>query len=167
MKPFSKILLRKAKFSDVEFLWYLRNRPDVYKYFRHNRPVSWQKHVNWLMPVILGLSPKDIFVIQENFLPIGQIRFDYDGGKKAKIGIAIIKEFRGKGVAIEAIKKELKLLKESKKVKIIIAEVHKNNISSQKLFEKLNFKLKNPEVIALRPYGARKKGKWCKYILKL
>ncbi|MFH1401645.1 MAG: GNAT family N-acetyltransferase [Parcubacteria group bacterium] len=145
------ISLRKINFYDIELLWHLRNQPDVYKYFRQNRRVSWEKHIKWIMPIILGMAKKDFFMIQHESLPIGQIRFDYQKNKEAKVSIAILKEFRGRGISRESFKKAVKLVKKEKKLKTIIAEVHKNNIPSQRFFEKLNFKLKE------------KKGNWLKY----
>lgn len=145
------ISLRKINFYDIELLWHLRNQPDVYKYFRQNRRVSWEKHIKWIVPIILGMAKKDLFMIQHESLPIGQIRFDYQKNKEAKVSIAILKEFRGRGISRESFKKAVKLVKKEKKLKTIIAEVHKNNIPSQRFFKKLNFKLKE------------KKGSWLKY----
>ena len=153
MENSSKFFLRKVNFSDIEFLWYLRNQPDVYKYFRINKEVKWEEHIKWIIPVLLGIASKDIFIIQKELLPIGQVRFDYQKNQEAEVSIAILKEFREGGVGRESFEKTVELLKKEKKVKAIIAEVHKNNISSKKLFEKLNFKLRE------------KKGTWLKYIL--
>jgi len=150
-----RISLKKADFLDIEFLWYLRNQPDVYKYSRKNRAASWKEHIDWILPIILGTAPKDLFVIKRGLLPIGQIRFDCLPNEKAEISISILKEFRRKGVGLKSCKKAINLLKKTKKVKIILAEVQKDNISSQKFFEKLKFKLKGEKV------------EWLEYILKL
>lgn len=147
-----KILLRKANSSDIEFLRYLRNRPDVYKYFKKARPVSWKEHVDWIMPIILGISNKELFIIRNLKNPIGQIRFDYINQREAEISISILKEFRGKNIAIKALSLALK---KQKKAKEIIAEINKDNIASIKLFERLGFKIKT------------KKGTWLKYILEI
>ena len=145
-----KISLRKASFSDIEFLWYLRNQPDVYKYFRQARKTSWPEHIKWILPIILGKDNKNIYVIRESEVPIGQVRFDYLKSKKAEISISLLKEYRGKGLAAKAL--SLAIEKE-KGTKLFIAYVHKNNTGSIKFFEDLNFKFKD------------KKGKWLKYVL--
>jgi len=155
MKFSPKISLTKAGFSDIEFLWYLRNRPDIYRYSRQNRTVGWKEHIEWIIPIILRITKRNLFIIQQKSLPIGQVRFDYEKDREAEISIAILKEFRKKGIGTESFKKAIKLFKKIKKVKIILAEVHRKNIPSQKFFEKLNFKLKN------------KKGSWLKYVLNL
>lgn len=148
------ISLRKANLSDIEFLWYLRNQPDVYKYFRQARKVSWQEHIKWILPIILEEEPRDIYLIRQGLLPVGQIRFDHEE-EKSLISIAILKQFRGKGIAVESFKKAVKMLPRGKKTKVLMAEIHRDNISSKKLFESLNFKPKT------------KKGKWLKYALIL
>lgn len=147
----SKILLRKANSSDIEFLWDLRNRPDVYKYFKKVRPVSWEKHVSWIMPIILEISNKELFIISNLKNSIGQIRFDHMNHGEAEISISILKEFQGRAFAIRALSLALKKQKKAKK---IIAEINKDNVASIKLFEKLGFKFKT------------KKGTWLKYILE-
>ena len=150
-----KISLRKANFSDIEFLWYLRNQPDVHKYFKEARVISWKEHIDWILPIILERKPRDLYVIQEKLLPVGQIRFDYEKEKKTLVSISILGEFIKKGTSTEALKKAISLLNKTKRSKILIAEVHKENISSQKFFEGLKFKFKE------------KNGKWLEYFLNL
>jgi len=149
------IRIRKANFSDVEFLWYLRNQPDVYRYFKKPKRVSWEEHIKWIVPIILRMHKKNIFIIENDSLPIGQIRFDYDKEKRAQMSISLLKEFRGKGIATQSFKKAIKILKKEKKIRTFFAEVHKDNTFSQKFFENLNFKLTS------------KKKNWFKYILEL
>lgn len=148
MKSPFVISLRKVNFSDIEFLWYLRNQSDVYKHFRKARPVSWREHIDWITPIILGVSSRNVFIIQKSGIPVGQIRFDY---KTSDIGISILKEFRCGGIATKALALAIKKIKKQKGVKKIIAEINKDNLSSIKLFEKSGFKFKT------------KKGKWLKY----
>lgn len=146
-----KIVLKKANFSDIEFLWYLRNQPETYKYSRQSRLVNWKEHISWIMPIILGLSNKELFIIKNFEIPIGQVKFDYGNYKKVEVSISILKEFWGKGFATKSLKLAVKQIKKQGKGQRLIAEVNKNNVLSQKLFEKLNFKLKE------------KKEKWLEY----
>ena len=152
MKSPFVISLRKVNFSDIEFLWYLRNQSDVYKHFRKARPVSWREHIDWITPIILGVSSRNVFIIQKSGIPVGQIRFDY---KTSDISVSILKEFRGKNIATKALTLTINEIKKQKKVKELIAEVYKKNLSSIKLFEKLGFKF------------IKKRGNWLQYILDL
>ncbi|MBI2625290.1 MAG: GNAT family N-acetyltransferase [Candidatus Nealsonbacteria bacterium] len=151
----SEVLIRKTNFFDIEFLWYLRNRPDVYKYSRNTRPVSWKEHIDFILPVVMGMTNKELFIIEKDKKPAGQIRFDYKKGKEAEISISLLREFRGRGMAQIAFKKAIALLKKNKKAKTILAQVHEKNKSSLKFFKKLGFKKK------------KKNGIWFEYFLRL
>lgn len=143
MKSSRKIILRKASFSDIEFLWYLRNQLDVYKYSRQNKGVEWEEHLMWIIPIVLGLSNKELFIIQKfSGDPIGQIRIDYDKTEKGEVSISVIKEFRRKGLAIKAMGLAIDKIRKNKKAKSLIAVVNKQNLASVKFFEKLGFCLK-------------------------
>ena len=155
MKRYSKISLEKASFSDIEFLWYLRSQPDTYKYFRINRAVSWEEHIDWVLPILLGADKKDLYIIKTLKKPIGQIRFEHQELNKVKVSISILKEFHGKSIATKSLDLAIKRASQQKKMKYLVAEVHKKNLPSIKLFEKLGFKLK------------AKKENWFKYALKL
>ena len=152
MESIPKIFLVKAKFSDIEFLWYLRNQPDVYKYSTKGRRISWKEHTDWILPIILEVKPTAIFIIQKAKIPIGQIRFNH---KTLDISISILKEFRQKGSAIKALNLAIKKIKKQGKTKQLMARIHKENLPSVKLFEKLNFIFKE------------RKGNWLKYTLNL
>ena len=143
MRNNNKISLRKASFSDIEFLWYLRNQPDIYKYFIDSQPISWEKHIQWIMPIILGESNIELFIIKNLQTPIGQIRFDYQNKKDAEISISICDKFQRKGFAKKALRLAIKKLKNQKEIRKLIAEINKKNLSSIKLFENSGFKLKN------------------------
>lgn len=155
MKNSFKISLRKANFSDIEFLWYLRNQPYVYKYSRVNRPVSWVEHIKWILPILLREIDKKLFVIQKSEIPVGQVRFDYKNYREAEVSISILKEFQKRGFATRALNLAIKEIKKNKETKSLIVTIHKNNLSSIKLFEKLGFKFKT------------KKGNWLNYVLNI
>ena len=152
MQNAPKFYIRRATFFDIEFLWYLRNQADVYKYFKKAQPTSWEEHIDWVLPIILDIVPKTLFIIEKSGLPVGQIRVDY---KTSDVSISVLKEFRGEIIATKALNLAIKEVKKRKKVKELIAEIHGNNLPSIKLFEKLDFKFKT------------KKGSWLKYILNL
>jgi RimJ/RimL family protein N-acetyltransferase len=146
--------LKEANFCDIEFLWYLRNQPDVYKYARQNHSVGWQEHIDWIMPIILKTTSKELYLICNNNFSSGQIRLDYNG-EEAEISISVSKEFRGKGIASGSLRLIIKKVKRQRKIKRLIAVVHQENSASKNLFEKLDFRLKNKE------------GKWLNYLLKI
>ncbi len=156
MKDILKISLKKADFSDIEFLWYLRNQSEVYRYSKNSRPVLWEKHINWVFPIILGIDTKrELFIIKNSITSVGQIRLDYNNQNEARVSISILKEFQKKGFATQSLNLVIKKIKKQKITKKLIAEIHKENLPSLKFFEKFNFKFK------------KKTGNWLRYILIL
>jgi RimJ/RimL family protein N-acetyltransferase len=152
MRILPKISLRKASFSDIEFLWYLRNQHYVYKNSRIHKPVDWKDHINWIMPILLGFKKKDFFIIECSNKKAGQIRFDYKN-KEAEVSISLLEEFCGRGIGSRALK--LAIARIEKKAERVMAEVKKDNTASIKLFKKLDFKRKS------------QKGEWFQYVLKI
>lgn len=129
-----------ATFSDIEFLWYIRNQKDAYEFPKHPNPaVKLEEHINWIIPVLLHIAGKDLFVVRYGDVPVGQVRFDYEEDRKALISIAIVKEFRGKGIASVALEQAIQYIAKKGLVAILVAEIHKENAASIRLFEKLHF----------------------------
>jgi UDP-2,4-diacetamido-2,4,6-trideoxy-beta-L-altropyranose hydrolase len=87
------VQVRKIESRDIEFLWYLRNRPDVYRLFSTPRPVSWEEHVEWVMPYMLGLKEGDLFVIEFEGTSVGQVRIDYNENEGV-MSISVLSDFR-------------------------------------------------------------------------
>ncbi len=148
------VSVKKATSTNITFLWYLRNQPDVYQYFKTPKPVAWEEHVNWIVPILLSLSEKTIYLISYNDLPAGQLRFNFEPLAKnklvyyenhsakigsAEISISLLKEFRGKGIAKIALKKGIEMMKRGKKMKTLTAEIHQDNATSLTLFEEMGF----------------------------
>lgn len=134
-----KIKLKKADFSDIEFLWYLRNQPEVFKFFKNPRETQWQEHINWIMPVIFGKTNKELFVALFDKKPVGQIRLDWQENKNAEVSISLLKEFQGRGLGAKLLGQGIKSAKK-KKAKALFAEIHPQNAASVRLFEKSGFK---------------------------
>jgi len=154
MKSHPRISLTKAESSEIEFFWYLRNKPYVFRYSLSASSVSWEDHVNWIMPIILGVSNKKLFLIRYGKMPVGQIRLDINENE-AEISISVLSEFHGKGIAVASVNLMIKKIKNEQAIRMLEATVHKNNIASIGLFNKLRFKLDS------------KKGKWLKYKLDI
>lgn len=150
----SEVCLRRADFNDIEFLWYLRCQPDVYRYFRTPEPTAFEGHLKWVIPILLDFTNKELFVIECKKKPVGQVRFDYEKDQ-AEVSISLLKEHWGSGLGAKSLGLATEQIKRQGKVKRLLAEIHKDNSSSIRLFEKLGFKLKT------------KKDIWLDYVLEL
>lgn len=149
-----KINLKKADYGDIEFLFYLRNIPEHYKYYTRPRPVEWEEHINWIMPILLGIDRRDLYIITADDKKAGQIRIDYTADM-AEITISLVEYFRGKNIAFSALEKAIEKAKKERGAKTFRAHVHQDNIASQKLFEKAGYQIEIQE------------GIWIKYILQI
>ncbi|MFH0739973.1 MAG: GNAT family N-acetyltransferase [bacterium] len=145
------IKLKKADFTDIEFLWYLRNIPEYYRYYKQPRPVEWEEHINWIMPILLGTENRDLFIIVVDDTNAGQLRIDYTVNT-AEISISLVDHFRGKNIGFLALEKAIEKAKKEKNIDTFRAYVHQDNIASQKLFEKLGYQIEMQD------------GVWIKYI---
>lgn len=137
----SDISLRKANDSDMRFLWELRCQPEVFRYFRTPEPVEWESHVKWINPVLAGKTNKELFVIERGGERVGQVRFDYEG-ERGEVSISLKKEFWGEGLGSLALEIAIKQAQKNEKLTTLLAEIHKNNLGSQRLFKKFGFELK-------------------------
>lgn len=138
----NQISVREAGFADILFLWYLRNQKDVYQYFKNPHPVPWEEHVDFILPILLRLSPTLLYTILCDGIPVGQVRNDRKENKTGEISISVLSSFRGKGIASAALKQMLSSFTKDGSIKKLIAEVHKENKASIALFEKVGFKRK-------------------------
>ncbi len=134
------ITLTRADFSHVVFLWYLRNCPEVYHHYRAAFPISWDEHVMWLTPVLLGTVPTVIYIVEQNGIPIGSVRFDLFDPESANVNLALMREWWGKGIGTKAIKMAMTKLAEEEGVRTVRSEVHEDNVSSLRLTEKSGLK---------------------------
>ena len=132
------IRLRKTEQQDVAFLWYLRNRPEVYRFFKQARPVTWDEHVEWVMPYVLGLRAGELFAIEMDGTSVGQVRLDYEENEGV-VSISILRDFWGKGIASKAIEQLCEISKNNGRVPTIRAEIHEDNEASVGLFVRCGF----------------------------
>lgn len=144
METLSNTTLTKADFSDIPFLWYLHNQPESREWSKHTEKISWDEHINWIMPILMGIENRHIFIIKCHELPVGQLRLDVQGGSEAVISIAVAKEHWGKGLASRALALAQDKARELA-INRIIAHIHKQNTASRHLFEKMNFILEKED----------------------
>lgn len=139
-----EIKIRKAKEDDKMFLFDLRNQPSTYRYSKNANQVEWQEHIDWLEPILKGKTEKHLFVIDVDGEKAGQTRVDIEE-QGAEVNISLMPEFQGRGVAFIAIEQVMEKISQEQGIKIFMAHIHRENIASQKLFEKLGFEFQNQD----------------------
>lgn len=128
-----RLYYKNAEDNLCTFIWKLKNDNETNKYSLNPGRISYLNHKKWFKT-----NKRKIKILFNNGEPIGQIRFDIKNNE-GFIDYSVEKRQRGKGYGYKLIKDSLE---EIKKLKCVNAIVHKNNIPSINIFQKLNFEKK-------------------------
>lgn len=132
-----KLTLRPVSLSDCELLFNWKNDPAVRKSALNTAIVLKEEHESWFSAAIKNPDVQ-IFILESEGIPLGQIRLNREG-IVGRIDYCIAEEYRGKGLG----KKIILLIEEDVKktgfVSVLKAEVKKDNLFSQKVFESLDY----------------------------
>lgn len=131
---------RNSEISDMEQILAWRNFESVRKFSRNSDLVTEQEHAEWFHRriSILGFNP--FWIINENNLNIGFVRFDSFQNSSYRISILVDPSLQGQGLGSKILKESLEKLCASHFVSCIEAQVHKDNFASLKMFTKSGFK---------------------------
>jgi len=147
--------IRPVTENDCHDLWIWRNHPEVRKRCFENKEIKFDRHKRWFAEKIKDKNVKIYIAENENKEKLGQVRFETKD-KKAYINVNLNPLFIGKGQGKKVIKIATELfLKENKNVEEVLAEVIKENFSSQKAFEKGDYiitmggRKKNHEIVIM------------------
>lgn len=133
------VSLEPAVSTDSNFVYELQTK-EVRQFFRNLTTPSLDEHIDWFNRTI-NSHESQLFIVTFNNQKAGVLRIDDLNTKELEISIIVSPEHAGQGVAKKAINK-LEDMMFGKKLKAII---HKDNIASRKLFEKLEFEIKQQD----------------------
>ena len=132
-----KVNLRKATVNDVEITYNWVNCPEIRRFSFNKNFVHFEEHKSWFLNKIN--SPLTYYYIVEyNNDSIGSVRVDFEG-KTAKISYLIDKKYHGKGLGSLTLLKLEDELQKIKEIEFLTGDVLKENVSSIKIFNKLNY----------------------------
>jgi len=142
LKKESKLVLRKALMSDMDMFFEWVNDPESRKNALNPKTITYEEHVSWFTA---KLNDKEtyLWVLEQNGVPCGQVRFDTNfAEKEAVISYFIDAGYRKKGLGLILLKMGIKkFVSENKEITSIKGFVKKTNIASCNIFNKLNFKI--------------------------
>lgn len=128
-----KLTLRKAAFSDAEFLLQLRNQKENRMASFSSEKVSLETHLNWLGKV-LNNPNEFLFVALLDGAPVGQFRVNQD--RKVSVGLDNKVHGRGLGTQLIRLGSEEFLKTHNEK---LFAEIKPDNIASIKAFKNAGY----------------------------
>ncbi|MDG3582160.1 GNAT family N-acetyltransferase [Galbibacter pacificus] len=142
-----RLLIKPTTTNDADLVYKLFNTPHWIRYIGDRKVKSIKAAVayieNSMLPQLKELGYSNYTVIRKSDqIKIGSVGlYDREGVEGIDIGFAFLPEYGKKGYAFEASKRLLQAAFEDFKLKEIKAITKKDNISSQKLIEKLGLKL--------------------------
>jgi len=138
--------LREATIDDAKLLFDWANDDEVRATAVVKKTIAWDEHIHWLTNKLQDSQSRIYILTDEKNENIGVIRFDKDNDTFV-ISYSIDKLHRGKGMGYLILQLGIKeILKNESQCKFV-ASVQTDNIASNKIFEKLGFRLERTEVI--------------------
>lgn len=143
-----RLILRLISLDDAQLIFDLYNMPSFIKFIGNRHITSLEAAENYIenrfFPQIEKLGYGNYAVIlKEGNVKIGAVGiFEREGLDVADIGFSVLEAFEGKGLMFEASKKIKDEVMQNFGLKKISAITTKDNISSQKLIQKLGLEFK-------------------------
>jgi RimJ/RimL family protein N-acetyltransferase len=138
--------LRKVRETDCKLLWEWVNDPDARLSAFSSEPIPWDTHVRWFMERVQRPNSLCFIALDDQDVPLGQIRFDIDE-TKAQIDVSIDRGKRGVGRGHTLIERGVQEIFRTTAVKEIHAFVRLNNESSIQAFEKAKFERMGVKIV--------------------
>ena len=131
-----KLKIKIAKLKDAKFIYSLRNDNISRKNSINQKKIKYGDHLLWLKKKLSTQKGK-IFIIYGGITKknIAYVRFD-KSDFFTRVSIAIHKKFRGKGLSYNVLSSAEQQINEDS---LLLADVNKKNLTSCKLFKKLNY----------------------------
>ena len=138
------VKIREIDHEDLNFMLTIENDKSNWKYGINKSELSLEDALDYIKQSKLMILNNDNqrFVIEYNNTKAGLIDlYDYQFQNSfAKVGIIVLKKFRGKGVGDKSLKLLLEFCKNYLNINYLESEIEKSNQSSINLFVSNNFK---------------------------
>lgn len=136
------IALKQASKEDCDLLFSWVNNESVRKNSFNQDKILYEDHIKWFDNRI-NSNECFIFILEEQDVPIGQVRIDIESKKTAIISYSIDENYRGRGLSLVMLTLlEKKIKCDFLNINKLIGFVKIENIASQKTFESLKFNKK-------------------------
>jgi RimJ/RimL family protein N-acetyltransferase len=131
---------RNSEISDMGLILAWRNSDSVRKFSRNSGLITEREHAEWFQQRLSILDSNPFWIVNENDLEIGFVRFDSFQNSSYQISILVDPSLQGQGYGSRILRESLKKLVVLHYVSRIEAHVHKDNFASTKLFLACGFK---------------------------
>ena len=129
----NKFTFRKVNKDDLNLLFEWVNDPLVRSNSFNTDTIAFEDHKRWFENTLLN-EDRIIFILLDEDIPVGQIRFDIEGDK-AYIDHSVSKDMRGRGYGKVLLDMGVSNLKEIRpEIKTVIGLVKPENADSRNCF---------------------------------
>jgi UDP-2,4-diacetamido-2,4,6-trideoxy-beta-L-altropyranose hydrolase len=129
--------VRLAGREDCEILWLWRNDPVTRATAKTSEPIPWRQHQQWFSTVLEDPA-RTLFIADVGSVPAATVRFDRPADE-ALISINVSPAMRGRGVGQAALEAACNHYLSSHLEVTLVAEVHRSNPASRKIFAAMGF----------------------------
>lgn len=146
--------------EQVEWLRVQRNRPELYKYFRQDAPITDTQQKKWWKN--LNKSRVKLFIVEHNCVRVGYVGFNpfSQVSRTAEFGMFILPEYSGNGLGKAALRELLRLGFEEYRLSSIYSDcLDYPGEDRFKFYESVGFEAYPPEHQSIQ---YRKQGKMVK-----
>jgi spore coat polysaccharide biosynthesis protein SpsF len=130
-------MLLPAQPADETALLDLRNDRDSVRWSRSNRRVDAPEHAAWFANVLENPATR-VWVARRDERTVGEVRIDVRYGT-GTVSIAVAPEHRGHGLGTELLRELVRALRADEQVHTLVAEIHRDNVASQRAFARAGF----------------------------
>lgn len=125
--------------EDCRLLWEWVNDPVVRAFSFSARPIAWDEHVAWFRDRRSDPNCYMCLVLDNEGVPVGQVRLDVVDGRRAEVHINIAPGCRRRGYGAEALRVVCRRFREVRDVSEVVADIKPDNTASIRAFEKAGF----------------------------
>lgn len=130
--------MRPADLDDIHLIWKWRYSNQAERFYRRSHLPDLEAHTAWIVNA-LSDPLRDLWVFCHAGQPVAHIRFDISpvDSTLAEISICLAGDMRGQGIGQRAL--GMAIMNPPQGVRLLHAEVHRDNVASVRIFKKLGF----------------------------
>lgn len=132
--------LRRAGPDDCEGIYRWRNAVETRRFSGDPEPITYETHVAWYRKMLSDQN-HEILIGELDGIPVGVIRFDREN-EHATVSVYLIPGNEGRGLGKRLIHQGTCWIAEHWSIKVIVAEIHPENVASVAAFEAVGFRKK-------------------------
>lgn len=143
--------LRDAVDADAELLLEWRNEPLTRSNSFSEEVVNGDDHQAWFSSRMAARDQTRIWILMDDEHPAGQARFEKRGADRAEVSISIDASFRGRGLAVELLRRSAPRACQELDVREIRGKVKSSNAASLAAFARAGFTREDDEITGGEP----------------